>query len=139
MRRLPPAVEQAMKQAGVKPKPSKYRAVPTVVDGIRFDSKAEAEYFKDLKWRVKEGWFTYILRQIPFDLPGGYKHRVDFMAVTDCGHGEMNIEYYEVKGKDIGTGKMKRKQVEEIYGVKIHVMKAVYQRGVIVSFEEVIS
>jgi len=136
MRKLPADLMRALAKAGVKPKSSKYRAVPTVVDGIRFDSKAEAEFWKYLHTGLNEGFYEYVLRQIPFDIPGGYRHRVDFMAVMSV-HGYKEIAYYEVKGKDIGTGKLKRKQVEEIYGIKIHVMRAKYRSGTIVGFEEV--
>ncbi len=130
MRKLPVAIATAMKKAGVKPKSSKYRAVPTVVDGIRFDSKAEAEYYRRLKLHNIQ-----FIRQPSFDLPGGVKYRADFFRFST--YGSDPIEVIDVKGKDTAISKLKRKQVEELYGIKIHVMKAVYRRGVIVSFEEV--
>lgn len=136
MRKLPADLMRALAKAGVKPKSSKYRAVPTVVDGIRFDSKAEAEYYRRLKVCRDNSEIWFFLRQVPFDLPGGYKHRVDFMVFNINGCDECEYEIIEIKGKDISTGKLKRKQVEELYGVKVHVLRAVYQRGVIVSFEE---
>jgi len=45
------------------PKKHKYNARKTVVDGITFDSKREAEYYCELKLRVRAGLFLlkYIL------------------------------------------------------------------------------
>lgn len=117
-------------------KASKYRAIPTVVDGIRFDSKAEAYFYKHLQIKKKHGAVDYIIRQVPFDLPGGYRHRVDFMTVQTGMYGTSTINYYEVKGRDLSTGKMKRRQVEELYGIKIRVVKAVYRKGEIYCFRE---
>lgn len=68
------------------------------------------------------GVIKYILRQIPFDLPGSASHRIDFMAVTDKG----NI-FIEAKGRDLALGKLKRKQVEELYNITIHVVSSVSQ------------
>ena len=118
-------------------KVSKYRATPTVEDGIRFDSKAEAAFYGKLKLEKLCGVINYIIRQVSFDLPGGYKHRVDFMTVTNCMGGRQLNCFYEVKGRDLSLGKMKRKQVEDLYGIKIHVMRAVYSKGKIIGFEEV--
>lgn len=136
MRKLPVAIATAMKNAGVT-KQSKYKAVPTVVDGIRFDSKAEAEYYKILIGEQLLGLVEYFIRQVQFDLPGGYKHRVDFLVFYPRKIGHQDYWFIEIKGKDIGTGKLKRKQVEEIYGIKIHVMRAKYRSGQITGFEEV--
>jgi len=136
MRKLPADLMRALAKAGVKPKSSKYRAVPTVVDGIRFDSKAEAEYYRRLKLQQENGEVWFFLRQVPFDLPGGYRHRIGFMVIDATSEYD-RFMLIEIKGKDVATGKMKRKQVEELYGIKVHVLKAVYRRGVIVDFEEV--
>lgn len=148
MRKLPAAIATAMSKAGVKPRRGKYNIdnsdagkAERTVDGIRFDSKAEAEFYQRLKVNLHIGNVSYFLMQVSFHLPGGYRHKVDFMTVT---HAEffpdderVHVEFYEIKGMDVATGKMKRKQVEELYGIKIHVLHAVYQRGVIVDFQEV--
>lgn len=49
-------------------KPSKYRNVKTVVDGIMFDSKAEAEYWLLLKAREAAGEIHDVRRQVSFSL-----------------------------------------------------------------------
>lgn len=63
------------------PKPErKYHNQPTVVDGIRFDSKREARYFEQLKLRKHTGEVSHWLRQVPLHLPGGTRYVVDFLV-----------------------------------------------------------
>ena len=50
------------------PKVSKYRNVRVVVDGEKFDSKREAAYWQELKYREKAGEIDSLQRQVPFDL-----------------------------------------------------------------------
>ncbi len=47
---------------------SKYGNVKTTVDGMRFDSKAEAAYYAELKLREKAGEVRHIRRQVKFPL-----------------------------------------------------------------------
>lgn len=97
------------------PKESKFHSVITEALGIKFHSKKEARYFLELVCRQKAGEILYFLRQVPFDLPGGVKHVVDFMLVKADG----SIEFVEVKGRDLPMGKMKRKMVEDLYHISI--------------------
>ncbi len=103
-------------------KKSKYRAVSTTIDGIRFHSKKEAEFYKVLKARKERGEIERFHRQVLFDLPGGIKHYIDFLVVTRVPAGYEVVEYYEIKGRDLPIGKMKRKQAEEIYGIEIKII-----------------
>jgi hypothetical protein len=97
------------------PKPNKFHAVLTECDGIKFSSKKEAKYYLELKSRVHLGEVLYFLRQVPFDLPGGIKYRIDFMEVLKDG----SIHYIDVKGVRTPMYKLKRKQVESLYPVRI--------------------
>lgn len=96
-------------------KPSKYRAVLTECDGIKFQSKKEAAYYRELLCRVHAGEVKYFLRQVPFDLIGGTKYRVDFMEVLADG----KIRWVDVKGFRTPIYKMKCRIVEASYPVKI--------------------
>ena len=105
-------------------KPSKYHAVRQEIDGVKFSSKHEAKVYQDLRARQHLGEIRFILFQVPFLLPGvaengkRTRHYLDFMAIrTDGG-----IEYIEAKGRDLALGKLKRRQTEEIYGIKIMVI-----------------
>jgi hypothetical protein len=96
-------------------KRNKYNAVKTKVDGITFDSKKEASYYRQLKMAVEEGEIQYFLRQVPFDLEGNVKYRVDFMVVCNDG----TIDYIDVKGHRTPVYILKKKQVEALYPVTI--------------------
>jgi hypothetical protein len=105
-------------------KPSKFHAVQTEMAGIKFSTKKEAKYYQELQARKHMGEIKYILRQVPFDLPGHFengrviRHFVDFAICLPDG----TFQFIEVKGRDLALGKMKRLQVEEIYGTKIVVV-----------------
>lgn len=98
-------------------KRSKYRAIPTVVDGIRFPSKLEAAFYGQLKLRRDQdaGDVRYFLRQVPFDLPGGVRYVCDFAAFMRDG----SVKYYETKGMKTAMYRLKKKQAEAIYPVTI--------------------
>jgi hypothetical protein len=101
-----------------EPRPSKYHAIATEADGIRFQSKKEAKIYRELQARKYAGEIKFFLIQVPFRLSGGYKHLLDFMVIRTDG----KIEYIEAKGRDLPMGKMKRKMVEEAYGIFIDVV-----------------
>jgi hypothetical protein len=103
------------KPAEAPPPPSKYHSVMEECDSIKFQSKKEARYYRELKARVHLGDVRYFLRQVPFDLVGGVKYRIDFMEVLRDG----SIRYVDVKGFKTQTYKMKRRMVEASYPVKI--------------------
>ena len=95
----------------------KFNAKATSEDNIRFASKKEAIYYNELKLRVRAGEVVFFLRQVPFDIPAGV-HRIDFVEFLSNGE----VEFIEVKGYDTPMGKLKRKQVEELYPIKIKVV-----------------
>ena len=66
-------------------KPSKYRNVPTDVDGIRFASKREARRWKELRLLFKAGEIQGLARQVQFMLPGGIVYVADFLYLVVSG------------------------------------------------------
>jgi len=96
----------------------KFNAVPSEVDGIRFDSKKEARYYVNLKLRVKAGEVVFFLRQTPFHLPGGVTYRVDFQEF----HADGTIHFVDVKGMKTKDFIMKKKMVENLYPVEIEIV-----------------
>lgn len=96
-------------------KPSKYRNEKTVVDGIRFDSQKEARYYKRLKLEKESGNIIMFLRQVPFDLPGNIKYRVDFQVWFKDGE----VRHIDVKGFSTKEYILKKAQVEALYPVTI--------------------
>ena len=83
---------------------SKYNAVKTEFDGIKFASKKEAEYYKNLLLLKQAGEVIDIKLQPEFELQEGYikdgakirpiKYIADFLVVYKDGH----IEIVDTKG-----------------------------------------
>ena len=89
----------------------KYNAIKTECDGIKFDSKKEAQYYRDLKLRKAVGEVIQYLRQVPFHLPGGVRYIVDFMEF----HSDGTVHFVDVKGMQTKDFIMKKKMVESLY------------------------
>jgi hypothetical protein len=99
-------------------KPSKYHVRPQAerrYNGILFASVKEMDYYKDLELLIKAGEMRFFLRQVPFDLPGGVKYRVDFVEFRKDG----SVRFMDVKGVKTDMFIMKRKQVQSLYPIKI--------------------
>lgn len=118
-------------------KPHKYHAQPTEQNGRRYPSKKQAQYAADLALRKAAGEISFWLEEVPFLLPGVYTdkrgrqrravYRLDFMVFypeTDCGGcwSSRPVMWIEIKGKDLPQGKLKRLQVEALYGIHIVVV-----------------
>jgi len=87
-------IERTVRETGKKPR--KYRNEPTLVDGIRFDSKHEAKVYQELMLRVKAGELKNVLLQVAFLLPGNIKYVADFVTITP----DMRIEgVYDAKSE----------------------------------------
>ena len=55
--------------------------------------------------------------QTAFHLPGGVKHRLDFVEYWADG----TVHFVEIKGFHTPLGKLKRKQVEAVYPITVEV------------------
>jgi hypothetical protein len=112
----------ALAGAFVSAAPSKYKAVRTG----HYHSRKEARYAADLALRQKAGEISFWLEQVPFRLPGDTVYRLDFAVFEKFDEFGENllwrIKWVEVKGKDLQLGKIKRKQTEEIYGIRIELV-----------------
>ena len=98
-----------------KPKRAKYGNAITVVDGIKFHSKKEANHYAVNQLRVREGELLYFLRQVPIYLPGGVKYVCDFVEFTKDGQ----VKYVDTKGHRTRSFIDKKKMVEALYPIKI--------------------
>lgn len=97
------------------PKPSKYHNVITECDGIKFQSKKEAKYYRELLCRIHAGEVRYFLRQVPFHLKGGVKYVVDFVEFWVDG----SVHFVDVKGHKTEIYRVKKRLVEAEYPVRI--------------------
>lgn len=81
-------------------------------DGIVFDSKKEMRFYLQLK---QDPDVLFFLRQVPFHLPAGVKYLADFLIFFKDG----SYSVVDCKGMKTAMYKLKKKQVEAIYPVKI--------------------
>lgn len=101
-----------------KGKKNKYNAKRTEVDGIKFHSKKESEYYQKLVLAKKAGELLHFEMQVPFEICQGRKYLLDFMERWKDG----SMRYIDTKGFDTPVSKLKRAVVEEKYGIKIEVI-----------------
>ena len=97
---------------------SKYGNRRVEVDGKRFDSQHEAEVYGALMLRHRAGELRLVLRQVPFDLPGGIRYFADFLIVDTAGR----LEVIDAKSEATRKNRVyinKRKQMKSEWGIDI--------------------
>lgn len=108
----------------------KFGAVPTVVDGVRFHSKAEARRYGELKLLQKAGEIRDLTLQPRFPLHAGDLDRTvvgDYVA--DFGYERLRENKAseriteDVKGMDTPLSRWKRRHVKAEYGIDIRIVK----------------
>ena len=100
------------------PKRPKYGNRRVEIDGKRFDSKHEAEVYGELMLRQRAGELKLVLRQVPFDLPGGIRYIADFVTMDYAG----NVEVIDAKSPVTKQNRVyinKRKQMASEWGIEI--------------------
>lgn len=105
---------------------SKYFSRKVVVDGIKFDSKRESEYYLKLKELEKEGKIKDLELQKEFVLQDKFKignktrreitYRADFCYVTTD---DDKLHTVDVKGFRTEVYRLKKKLFEYKYGVEL--------------------
>lgn len=110
----------------------KYGARKTTVDGITFDSKAEADYYSQLKLLQRTGEIEDIELQPKFEIIPGYIHpetgkkiratyyKADFKVTYSDGRQEI----IDVKGVRTEVYKLKKKLFEQKYEIPIKEVSA---------------
>jgi hypothetical protein len=110
-----------------KKKSSKFNNVKSEIDGYKFDSKKESEFYGSLKIKKQAGLIKDFKMQVPYEIIVNNiriaNYFLDFLVENNDGA----IEYIDIKGKDKKTNKfiktgvfaLKKRLVEAIYGIKI--------------------
>ena len=115
-------------KALAKPKKAKYRNRKTVVDGITFDSKAEADFYSQLRLRERLGEVDSIKLQVPHiltvngQLIATYRSDFEFNDIHS-----KKYRVIDVKGVQTPEFKLKRKLMRACHGIEIEIIKV--QRG----------
>lgn len=108
------------KSAARKPTRHKYGAIATTVDDIRFDSKAEARRYQELKLMERGRLIRNLELQPSFDIIiNGVKvcrYVADYRFIN-CGTGEMVVE--DCKGFKTPEYRLKKKLMKAVHGIDI--------------------
>lgn len=108
-----------------KSKRNKFGAARTLVDGICFDSKAEASYYAALKIRERAGEVCDVELQRPYCLTVNgvliATYRADFVF-WDVALRRRRV--IDVKGVKTPTFRLKQKLMRACHGIEIEVVKS---------------
>jgi len=115
-------------------RPSKYKNKPTVVDGIRFASQAEARRDAELRLLESAGKISQLERQVPYELAhavtlrGETRKKPALRYVADFRYFSVEAGHYIVEDvKSPATAK------EGVFRIKRHLMKSVHGIDVVIS------
>lgn len=105
-------------------KKSKYSSAKTDIDGIRFDSKKEAEFYAELKLRERAGVISHLRLQPRYLLQEAFKHKGkqyrEIEYVADFEYVENGVTVVvDVKGFRTAVYMIKKKLFLYKYGDKV--------------------
>jgi hypothetical protein len=110
-----------------KSKSSKFGNVKVEIDGHKFDSRKESEFYGSLKIKKQAGLIKNFKMQVPYNIVVNNIHIANYFLDFEVENKDGTIEYIDIKGKDKKTNKfiktgvfaLKKRLVEAIYGIKI--------------------
>lgn len=110
-----------------KSKSSKFGNVKVEIDGYKFDSRKESEFYGSLKIKKQAGLIKNFKMQVPYNIVVNNIHIANYFLDFEVENNDGAIEYIDIKGKDKKTNKfiktgvfaLKKRLVEAIYGIKI--------------------
>ncbi|MDL4842814.1 DUF1064 domain-containing protein [Aquibacillus rhizosphaerae] len=114
---------------------SKYGNKKIVIDGHKFDSKAEARYYQELIYRKKAGDIKDFSLQPRFELQPKYKkanksiRKIEYISDFEIEYADGSIEIVDVKGAITKEFALKRKLFDYHYDLKLSVLKFDRARG----------
>ena len=94
---------------------TKYRSNKTSIDGHTFDSQKEADYYCELKLRLKSNEINGFCLQPIFILAPGLKYKADFIVFNK----DNTYDVIDVKGFKTKEYIAKKKVFEDKYNMKI--------------------
>jgi hypothetical protein len=98
---------------------NKYNAISTEVDGIRFQSRREAQRYVELRDAQARGEITGLERQVRYPIRVNDRHICAYLADFRYLRGAETV-VEDVKGYKTDVYKIKRKLVEALYSIKIN-------------------
>lgn len=96
----------------------------TLLDGIRFPSKLQADRYRELKLLRQSGQVLYFLREVPFDVATGVVYRADFVIVWNrSGSPQEIVTVEDTKGHLTDTSRIKIAAVQDRYGITVRLLR----------------
>jgi hypothetical protein len=113
-----------------KTKVSKFNNVKSEIDGHKFDSKKESEFYGSLKIKKQAGLIKDFKMQVQYDIVVNNIHIAYYYLDFEIENNDGSFEYIDIKGKDIKSNKfiktsvfaIKKRLVEAIYHIKITIL-----------------
>jgi hypothetical protein len=113
-----------------KTKLSKFNNVKSEIDGHKFDSKKESEFYGSLKIKKQAGLIKDFKMQVQYDIVVNNIHIAYYYLDFEIENNDGSFEYIDIKGKDIKSNKfiktsvfaIKKRLVEAIYHIKITIL-----------------
>ncbi len=105
---------------------NKYKNVKTVVDGITFDSRHEADRYRELSFLLKTGEIEDLQLQVKYELQPHFRHKgkmiraINYIAdftYRDKRTGEFIVE--DAKGLRTDEYKLKKKMMLYVHGIEL--------------------
>ena len=97
-----------------KSKSSKFGNVKVEIDGYKFDSRKESEFYGSLKIKKQAGLIKNFKMQVPYNIVVNNIHIANYFLDFEVENNDGTIEYIDIKGKDKKTNKF----MYTIMGVK---------------------
>ena len=91
------------KTTGKKKKRNKFNNKPVWYNGKRYQSTKEAEFARNLDWKLKAGLIRSWFRQVPFELNINGIHITKYYCDFRVINNDETISYYDTKGCTEGT------------------------------------
>jgi hypothetical protein len=104
---------------------NKYNAVPTEVDGFRFDSKMEADYYKYLLLLQRAGDILHIDVHPSATVGLGDRHTLDFLVWYPDGR----VEFIDVKGARKSRAASEFRRLQRRWRHPAAALRAVTKKG----------
>lgn len=105
---------------------AKFGNVWTEVDGIKFQSKAEAKYYGNLKLLKRAGQIKYFKRQVPFRIVvNGHficTYKADFVVYHNSGHRDV-VDVKSEATENLYFFQIKKKLLLACYGLELKIAK----------------
>lgn len=107
---------------------SKYRNIPTVVDGVRFDSKREARRYQELVLLGKGYKISRLERQVVYELApsvtlaGEARKKAALRYVADFRYFDAEKGHFVVedaKGRETPVSRIKRHLMKSVHGIDV--------------------